>query len=64
MALVQPAGLLKLAAGTSPGSALEVDPESLPSIDLKINVPPAHLRVIENHVGPRITTDQGERLMQ
>ena len=44
--------------------ALQIDPESSAVDHLKINMPPAHIRVIENDVSPRVATDHRKRLMQ
>ena len=60
----QPARLLQRSVSTRSRSTLQVDPESPPLDHLKINVPPADSRMVENQVCPRITTDQRKRLMQ
>ena len=60
----QPAPLPRPGLVAGPGAALQVDPEHLPRDGLDVDVPPADLQVVEDHVGPGVAADHGERLGQ
>jgi hypothetical protein len=60
----QPTEFLGLPSTARPRPALQVDPEN-PTVDyLKIGVPAAYLRVIENHIRSGVAADHCKWLVQ
>jgi hypothetical protein len=60
----QPTESLRLSLAARSRSALQIDPKHAAFHYLEIDMSPAYISMIKNHVGPQIPTNNRKRLVQ